>query len=207
ISLISIGFSSWYISEDSSNPFIEGSFETDKVIYSDNLVKVNYDLGDIDSNGKKLGYSRLVFNNTGFVGTFGNQMTIFYKIDMNEFCEEFGIKNSEGVNSCSVVITKFSLFCNEEALSSLKPDDIKIKFSTNSNMNNTYQMFATISDDKMNAEVSVKSSVFGKNEFTGSDEYIYVSITYIFASVALTNSQVSALQKVPFSIVVNVSGK
>lgn len=206
-SLFSIGFASWEISLPANQQDMTANIITDSVIVSDNIIKINYGLGDKDLNGNLIGYSRLVFNNLGFVGTTGNQMTVFYKIDMTTFCEEFGTESNDGTLQCSSFTSKFVLICNEDALTSLKPNNITIKFSTDSNMTSTRQAPITVSSDKMIATVSVQSSLFGKTVFTAADGYIYASITFDFANTALTSEQIKALQNTPFAIMAQISDK
>lgn len=103
ISLISIGFSSWFISEDGSLPhFTEGSFETDTVIYSKEYIYLDNSKGDLDSNNIPTGIKCFKYSEDGYldendIPISEGYVNAYFVIDINK-CKSIFFNNNVNVN-------------------------------------------------------------------------------------------------------------
>lgn len=127
LSLVSIGFASWTISEESKEEVL-GSMQTDNVINSAEFVCLDYTKGDIDEesstadNTVRKGYTVFNYGEYGYldengVTTSTANMIVYLTLDVERCNELFGSDfNSMKVNVrlsyTSTVNTKLNLFKN-----------------------------------------------------------------------------------------------
>ena len=208
LSLISIGFSSWFISEDGSlPPFTEGSFETD------DISSIDYKGSVYVVKNSENGFDFFIYNDLEYYTQTSFSLLIKIRPDLlkqnfsgQEISIMFGLKYSYTTSANLDIFspTNTDLIKPKYAICKLKQSANRyihsniLKYSADISGNRTYYSLTT---DLLLYSDSQPSLYSISKDFQKNSEYLDVIISFDFQYNGQINTR---FKNVPFSFVTNL---
>lgn len=193
ISLISIGFSAWLISDDIFSPQVNGNLLVDSIIHSKEYVYLDNTKGDLDINNIHTGITCFKYSNEGYLNNENipvdeGYVYAYFVIDINK-CKEI-FQNDVHINLTLKYAdnnnTKLNIFKN-----SSDENGYKTLFNSEILINNTTIAESNVEVDMGNYSV-IKGDTTGINNYqytfqvnfnnilNVNEDYIYFEVKYSF---------------------------
>lgn len=187
LSLVSIGFASWTITEGPKEEQMLGSMMTDNIINSAEFISLNTEYGRLNDKNEKTGVDWFDYEQTGYLdeaGTFTDtgHIITYYKIDLQK-CKVF----FENYDSLKVTLTICYANNNNTDLNIFANHDSKNPEYLG---NRKFESFVNISDinytsssklDGKKYVIDIYFNDFIENyNYDGTNQYLEFDIKYTF---------------------------
>ena len=194
ISLISVGFSSWYISKDDFITSIEGSFETDKIIYSKEYIYLDHSKGDLDNNNIPTGIQCFKYSENGYLDENNvpineGYVNAYFIIDINK-CKSIFSSNNINVtltlkyaNNNNTKLNIFKNYSDSNGHQTLFNSEIIIddNIVSQPNLETNIRNYSVIKKEVSGIEdFQYSLPIEFKNILNVKDDYIYFTVKYAF---------------------------